>query len=95
MSDNKPFKFKFFLPDARLLERDEIRDLEKEMPDSVDAAESEGLWIEINCPDRSCLDEQGQLTLPATEQAHETEGVFLNLFCPEGRCQVTQSTDIV
>ena len=95
MSDNKPFQFKFFLPDARVLDREEIEALKKEMPESADVTEGAGLWLEINCTDRSCLDEQGRLTLPATEQAHETEGVFLNLFCPEGRCQVTQSTDIV
>ena len=94
MSDNNPFQFKFFLPDARVLDREEIEALQKEMPASADVAEGAGLWLEVICPDSSCLDDQGRLTLPTTEQAHETKGVFLNLFCPEGRCQVTQSTDI-
>jgi hypothetical protein len=94
MPEKKPFQFKFFLPDARVLDEQEIGEMEKH-EDAVSASNQEGLWIEIKCPDRSCLDDQGRLTLPVTEQETETEGVFLNLFCPEGRCQIVQSTDIV
>lgn len=88
MSKDKPFRFKFFLPEARLLSDAEIENLKTPKP----AEGQDGLWVEINCPDASCLDEQGRITLPS--QAADREGFFLNLFCPQGSCEIVQSTDL-
>jgi len=92
MNDEKPFRFKFFLPDARVLSGDEIDRLPAEKVKSVKAAGREGLWLEINCPDDSCLDAEGRITLSAKES--EDKGIFLNLFCPEGSCEIVQGTDL-
>jgi hypothetical protein len=92
MNDKKPFQFKFFLPDARVLSESEIDSLPAEKVQSVKAAGREGLWLEINCPDGSCLDAEGRITLPVQES--EGEGIFLNLFCPEGSCEILQGTDL-
>ena len=54
--------------------------------------EKGGVWLELNCPDRSCLDADGKITLPTQES--EGKGIFLKLFCPEGQCEITESTDV-
>jgi hypothetical protein len=92
MSNQKPFRFKFFLPDARVLTESEINSLPAEKVQSVKATGRKGLWLEINCPDGSCLDSEGRITLPVQES--EDEGIFLNLFCPEGSCEIVQGTDL-
>jgi hypothetical protein len=92
MSDQNPFRFKFFLPEARVLSENEIENLPAEKLRSATASGKEGLWLEITCPDRSCLDAEGRLTLPTHES--EGKGIFLNLFCPEGSCEIVESTDV-
>lgn len=94
MSSEKPFRFKFFLPDARLLGKDEIESIRTAKNQPATAVESEGLWLEIKCPDRSCLDKEGRISLPTQKGDAQDKGVFLNLFCPEESCEVVQSSDV-
>jgi hypothetical protein len=54
MTDNKPLQFKFFLPDARLLDNDEIAALRAKLDHSAPSPDEKGLWIEMTCPDHSC-----------------------------------------
>lgn len=56
MSKENPFQVKFFMPDARLLSENEIERLSAEKAKSAGADEQSGLWLELTCPDRSCLD---------------------------------------
>jgi hypothetical protein len=92
MSNPNPFRFKFFVPKARVLSQDEIDSMPAEKIQSVAAAGQNGIWLEIDCPDGSCLDAEGRITLP--EAKPEGKGIFLDLFCPEGSCEIVQSTDI-
>ena len=87
--------FRFFLPQARLLEQDEIAALPPEKLKSAEASEQKGLWLEITCPDESCIDDEGNITIPArgTDMSGQ-KGAFLNIFCPDGSCEVVQSTDL-
>jgi len=95
MNKKKPFRFKFFLPDARVLSESEIDDLPAEKVQSVKAAGKEGLWLEINCPDKSCINADGKITIYAVgTEAKAKGGVWLNLFCPEDSCELRQSTDL-
>ncbi|MFO7494325.1 MAG: hypothetical protein R6X05_01670 [Desulfobacterales bacterium] len=64
MPDNRPLQFKFFLPDARLLDNDEIAALRAKPDHSAPSPDEKGLWIEMTCPDHSCLDDESRLTLP-------------------------------
>ena len=95
MSNEKPFRVKFFLPDARLLDKNEIEDMMRadRIPPTA-AAGKDGLWLEMKCPDQSCLDDEGRITLPNQEQGSPNKGIFLKLFCPEGNCEIVQSTDV-
>lgn len=88
-------RFKFFLPNARLLDDSEIADLLPENLKAVKPGQQEGLWIEIVCPDASCIDEDGNITIPAKSADPVSEdGIFLSLFCPNDSCEVVQSTDL-
>ena len=96
MSNEMPFRFKFFLPNARLLSQNEVANLpEEKIRSSAATAGSEGVWLEIACPDPSCLDANGRINLPAGATGEtEGKGSFLNLFCPEDACEIAQSTDL-
>jgi hypothetical protein len=92
MTDQTPFRFQFFLPDARLMTEQEINSLPADKVRSGAASGKKGLWIEIPCADRACIDADGKLTIP-TEQS-EGKGTWLNVFCPEGACEIAESTDV-
>ena len=95
MTDTKSSHFRFFLPDARILAKDEIAGLPPEKLSAVEAGGKQGLWLEIACPDESCIDESGNINIPAKGiEPSGKEGFFLNLFCPEDSCEIIQSTDL-
>ena len=94
MTDSKKSLFRFFLPNARILGKEEIANLP---PEKIKAAggTQDGLWLEIVCPDESCIDGKGNITIPSKGAKPQKEkGLFLNLFCPEKSCEIVQSTDL-
>ncbi len=94
MTELNTSRFRFFLPDARVLDVKEIANLPPEKLSSVETMGS-GLWLEISCPDDSCFDSSGNITIPARgTAASQKKGKFLNLFCPEDSCEILQSTDL-
>jgi len=103
MTNAKTSRFRFFLPDARILEKDEIANLPPEKLAAVASGGQNGLWLEIDCPDDSCSDDDGIITIPVkrlddtTGKLDDTtakKGFLLNLFCPEDSCEIIQSTDL-
>ena len=87
----KPYRFQFFLPNARVLTEQQV---DSQAADRIRAKTTgqNGLWIEIPCPDRECLDANGNLTIPS--DSSQERGTWLNVFCPENECQIQQSTDL-
>jgi hypothetical protein len=95
MPEAKASRFRFFLPNARLLGKDEIASLPPEKLKAAKAGAQQGLWLEIACPNESCIDDDGNIIIPAKgADAYDKKGFFLNLFCPEDSCEVLQSTDL-
>ncbi|MEJ2165474.1 MAG: hypothetical protein P8X90_08090 [Desulfobacterales bacterium] len=95
MTEEKSSRFRFFLPDARVLEKDEVANLSPEKLSSVEAGGQQGLWLEITCPNESCIDADGNITIPAKgADTSGKKGFFFNLFCPEDSCEIVQSTDL-
>lgn len=94
MEDAKS-RFKFFFPDARVLGESEIAALPAEKKQAVESLGKTGVWLEVHCPDASCVGDDGRITIPAvgTESAEE-KGVWLNLFCPEGSCELQEGTQL-
>ena len=92
MTNKNQFQFKFFLPNARPLSDNEIQSLSPEKKKFAADTGGKGIWLEMNCPDGSCLDAKGRITLPTSSQ--EEKGTFLELFCPEDSCEIVQSTDL-
>jgi hypothetical protein len=83
-------RIKVFVPGARILAGEEISRMpEENMPRTA----GEGVWLEIPCPDRSCVLGEGKIALEVT-CARDDEGVWMKLFCPEDRCFAEQASDI-
>ncbi len=88
-------QFTFFFPEARVLSGAEVEALPPEKRQAAAKSGRQGVWLEINCPDRSCISEDGKIIVSAVgAEAKSKGGVWLNLFCPEDSCELRQSTDL-
>ena len=88
-------RFTFFFPGARILSPQEVASLPSEKKQAAQAANQAGVWIEIDCPDGTCVDADGKIKIPgAGAKSGGKQGIWLNLFCPEGSCQIGESTDL-
>jgi hypothetical protein len=95
MTETKTSRFRFFLPDARLLDKEEIAQLPPQKKQAAAAADKPGVWLELSCPDDSCIDSQGNINIPAQGvESTENKGLFFKLFCPEDSCEVIRPTDL-
>lgn len=95
MSETSVGKFTFFFPGARLLSQEEVASLPPEKKQAGEASSQPGVWIEIDCPEGTCVDENGMIQIPAEgAQAGGQKGFWLNLFCPEGSCKIKEMTDL-
>jgi len=94
LKDSKTL-FTFFLPDARVLNEEEIAKIPAEKKKAAEADNKEGLWLEIHCPDASCLEDDGRITIPAKgAESEKKKGIWLNLFCPEDSCEFKEMSDL-
>jgi hypothetical protein len=86
---------KLFLPNARPLTEAEIKDLPPEKKQITRETGEKGIWVEVLCPDQSCLAGGGKIQVSAEGAPEkETKGFWLNLFCPEKQCVIDQATDL-
>ena len=94
LQDSKT-RFTFFLPDARVLNEEEVAALSTEKRAAAGSGKKEGIWLEISCPNGSCVGDDGRLTIPNVgAESGQNKGIWLNLFCPEGTCELNQMTDL-
>ena len=94
MQDNSA-RFTFYFPEARVLSREEIEALAPDKRQAAAESGQQGVWLEINCPDKSCINADGKITISAVgTEAKAKGGVWLNLFCPKDSCELRQSTDL-
>ena len=88
-------RFTFFFPDARLLDEEEIAAIPTEKKKAAGTDKKEGIWLEIYCPDASCVTDDGRITIPAVvTESGKKKGIWLNLFCPEGSCEIKEMSDL-
>ena len=86
-------RFTFYFPEARVLSGEEIEALAPDKRQAAAESGQQGVWLEINCPDKSCINADGKITISAVgTEAKAKGGVWLNLFCPEDSCELRQST---
>jgi len=84
-----------FVPGVRSLTEQEISRLPKEKAQAAEASGAGGIWLEVPCPDLSCVTGQGQITVPVKgAPEEEKKGFWLNLFCPGDACEVHRATDL-
>ena len=86
---------RFFFPDARCLSDTEISELPSAKRKRAEASGKKGVWMEVFCPDDSCLNNDGNIVIPVSnESSEEKRGIWVNLFCPEDQCLIQESTDL-
>ena len=87
MTEAKKTHFRFFLPESRVMSETEMQELPEEKKRAAQATGSPGVWLEIPCPDGSCVTSEGKITIEAVgAKPPEDRGIWLNIFCPEDRC---------
>ena len=87
MTEAKKTHFRFFLPESRVMSEIEMQELPEEKKRAAQATGSPGVWLEIPCPNGSCVTNEGKITIEAVGvKPPEGRGAWLNIFCPEDRC---------
>ena len=95
MSDHDKTNFTFYFPNARVLGANEVSALPGEKKKAAEAAGESGVWLEVNCPEGSCVGKDGKVTLEAVDtEPNKGKGVWLNVFCPEDSCLWKGGTDL-
>jgi hypothetical protein len=84
-----------FVPGVRSLTEQEVSRLPDEKIRAAQASSARGVWLDVPCPDLSCLTGEGRITFPVKGAPEKEEkGIWLNLFCPGDACEVRQATDL-
>jgi len=66
------------------LSSSEVAALPDDKKKSAAAAGKSGVWLEVHCPDGSCVDKEGKVTLTAAGiEGKKDKGLWLNVFCPK------------
>ena len=87
MARNEKPSFAFFLPGSRILSSVEIATIPEEKRKAATGSGREGVWLEVPCPDGSCMKKKGKIVLEAVPvEPKDEKGVWLNIFCPEDSC---------
>jgi hypothetical protein len=95
MSHPDKTNFTFYFTNARVLSPSEIAALPGEKKKAAEATAKRGVWLEVHCPDGSCFDKNGKITLEAVgAEPKKGKGVWLNVFCPEDSCLWKGGTDL-
>jgi hypothetical protein len=77
----------FFFPHARVLSKADVDALPADKKKAAQASDRPGVWLEVHCPDASCIGKDGKITLQAAGVTEKSDkGLWLNIFCPEDRC---------
>jgi len=87
MATSDKNRLAFYFPNARALSGSEIANLPDDKRKSAEAAGKSGVWLEVHCPDASCVGKDGNVTLQAAGiEGKKDKGLWLNVFCPEDSC---------
>lgn len=95
MSQHDKNSLTFYFPNARVLGTNEVSALPADKKKAAEATGRSGVWLEVDCPDGSCLGKDGKVTLEAVgAETRKGKGVWLNVFCPEDSCLWKGGTDL-
>ena len=95
MARNEKTSFTFFFPGSRFLSSAEISSLSEDKRKAAEDSGREGVWLEVPCPNGSCMKKEGKVILEAVSAGHKEErGIWLNVFCPEDSCLWKGGTEL-
>ncbi len=86
---------RIFLPQARVLDRNELGTLSDKERAFESECKSRGIWLELFCPDDACFVEGDRIKLPVfCENPEHKHSLWLDIFCPDGSCDVTDASKL-
>jgi hypothetical protein len=86
---------RIFLPQARVLGKDELGTLSEQERAFESECKNRGIWLELFCPDDACFVEGERIKLPVfCEHPEHTHSLWLDIFCPGGSCQVADASKL-
>lgn len=97
ISENKAkeTRKRVFVTQARVIpeaERDTLTETEKNYEGSC---KSQGVWLELFCPDNACFTEEERVNIPVfCDDPSAGKKLWLKLFCPEGSCEVNEASKL-
>jgi len=96
MTNHVNHQFTFYFPNARVLDSSDVTALADEKKKAAERAGGNGVWLEVRCPDGSCVTSDGKVTLDAVgADVKKDKGIWLNVFCPEDSCLWKGGTESV
>ena len=55
--------------------------------------EPRGIWLQVFCPDDSCLLEEERIKLRSfCDDSGEKHDLWLDTFCPDGNCDISETS---
>jgi len=86
---NTTLRKKAYLPSVGALSAEEF----KNYPDKD--CENKGFWLEVFCPEDSCLREEERIKLvDFCEDSEEKQDLWLEAFCPESSCEIFEASEL-
>jgi len=86
---------KVFVPGVRPLSGDALKDLSESEKAFAKECEERGVWLEVFCPEDSCLSEEERIKLVAfCEESGKKADLWLKAFCPGDSCEVLEPTQL-
>jgi hypothetical protein len=87
MTHHDTHRFTFYFPQAKVLSSAEVASLPADKRKAAETSGREGVWLEVHCPEGSCIGKDGKITLQAAGISGKSDkGLWLNVFCPEDSC---------
>jgi hypothetical protein len=84
-----------FLPKARVLSQQELGSLSEHEKSFEKECKDRGIWLELFCPDDTCLLEEERIKLPVfCEHPGHKHSLWIDIFCPGGSCDVHEPSKL-
>ena len=86
---------KVFVPNVRPISGEALKDLSETEKAFAETCEDRGIWLEVFCPEDSCLSEEERIKLVAfCEESGKKADLWLRAFCPNDSCEVFETTQL-
>lgn len=95
ISKKKDTPKRILVSHARVLPEEKRGALSEQEKAFEKTCQDRGVWLEIFCPDDTCLTEEERIDIPVfCEDPQMKKNIILELFCPGDSCEVFEPTKL-